>query len=322
MASPERTSASTSCPPITRWTSIEKATAVLGRSKRYLPDAVARQVDAFLTPENLAVLAGTLVIWAGSHFFGVGEVVDVGLLLVGSLLIGASMTGVVADLVAFGATTIHARSEDDLDRAARLFASAIVGAGVTTVFAILLRRSAAKLQGGRGPSIAQVARPRQPGLVALDPVPEADGLMAKPTVVGDPDMPVGQGLTTPYGDVTYSTSGSATERQLARLHELVHSFLSPRLAVFRRFRARLAMSAYARSAILKYLEEALAESFAQIRVNGLAHILTGIRFPVTNGYLTLQQLACEGAEIGKIVFGTERFSLQFIAGAPTATRSE
>ncbi len=42
--------------------------------------------------------------------------------------------------------------------------------------------------------------------------------------------------------------------------------------------------------------------------------------PVSNGYLTLQQLACEGAELGKIVFGTERFSVQFVAGAPTVVR--
>jgi hypothetical protein len=64
----------------------------------------------------------------------------------------------------------------------------------------------------------------------------------------------------------------------------------------------------------------LAESFAQIRVNGLGHLLTGIRFPISNGYLTLQQLACEGAELGKIVFGTQRFSVQFIVGAPSPVR--
>jgi len=64
----------------------------------------------------------------------------------------------------------------------------------------------------------------------------------------------------------------------------------------------------------------LAESFAQIRVNGLAHLLAGIRIPISNGYLTLQQLVCEGAELGKIACGTERFPVEFLVGGPPPTR--
>jgi hypothetical protein len=37
-------------------------------------------VEALLKPETLAIIAGTLVVWAGSHFLGVGEIVDVILL--------------------------------------------------------------------------------------------------------------------------------------------------------------------------------------------------------------------------------------------------
>jgi hypothetical protein len=306
--------------PVAGWSGTDKAIEAILRSKRFMPDSLARQLDAFLTPENLALLGGTLIIWAGSHFCGVGEVVDVGLLLVGSFVIGWSVTGVVRDLVAFGSTALGARNQDDLDRAARSFAAAIVAAGVTVVFAILLRRSAAKLQATRGPAVGQALTPREPGFVAVEPNPSEGGLIRRPTVVGDPSLPAGRGVTTAFGDVRYSTAGSATEQQLARLHELVHSFFSPRLLVFRAFRARLALSAYARSAILRYLEEALAESFAQLRVNGLSHLLTALRFPVAFGYITLQQIACEGAEIGKIVFGTERFSVQFVVGPPPAAR--
>jgi len=292
---------------------VERATETIVRSKRYLPAALAGQLDAFLTHENLEILAGTIAIWAGAHFFGVGEIADVALLLVGAFTLGWSVTRVASDLIDFGTGVVRARSDQDLDRAAASFASAVVAAGVTVVFAILLRRSAAKLE-GRGPGLSRMIRPREPGLLEVEPEPEGNGPLRKPTVTGDPLLPAGQGATSAYGDVRYSTAGTATEQQLARLHELVHSFLSPRLALFRTFRARLAVSAYARSAILRYLEESLAESFAQIRVNGLAHLITGIRFPISNGYLTLQQLACEGAELGKIVFGTERFSVQFVAG--------
>jgi len=77
------------------------------------------------------------------------------------------------------------------------------------------------------------------------------------------------------------------------------------------------MSAYSRSAIMRYLEDMLAETFAQLRVNGVQGLLTGIRFPVANGYMTLQQLLCEGAEIGKITVGTQLFSVQFVIGSPS-----
>jgi hypothetical protein len=300
---------------VASWTNIDRATEAIARSKRHLPAALAAQIDALLTRENAEILAGTIAIWAGSHFFGVGEVVDVALLLVGAFTIGWSITQVASDLIAFGTGVVRARCDGDLDQAAASFASAITAAGVTVVFAILLRRSAAKLQ-ARGPGLAGVVRPSEPGLLPVEADPVGEGLLRKPTVTGDPSLPAGQGATSAFGDVRYSTAGTATEQQLARLHELVHSFLSPRLALFRTFRARLAISAYTRSAILRYLEESLAESFAQIRVNGLAHLLTGIRFPINSGYLTLQQLACEGAELGKIVFGTERFSVQFVAGPP------
>jgi len=66
------------------------------------------------------------------------------------------------------------------------------------------------------------------------------------------------------------------------------------------------------SAILKYLEEGLAETIAQLSVRGLAGLVTGIRFPIRNGYLSIQQLLCEGAEIGNIIVGTQRFPVQFI----------
>jgi len=68
---------------------------------------------------------------------------------------------------------------------------------------------------------------------------------------------------------------------------------------------------------MRYLEDMLAETFAQLRVNGVQGLLTGIRFPVANGYMTLQQLLCEGAEIGKITVGTQLFSVQFVIGSPS-----
>ena len=104
-------------------------------------------------------------------------------------------------------------------------------------------------------------------------------------------MPAGIGRTWWFGDAEYSTAGSATEQQLARIHELVHAFLRPRFRFLRRFRARLNASAYTRSAILKYLEEGLAETIAQL------------------------------SEIGTIMLGSQWVSVQIVVGPPAAAHS-
>jgi len=33
-------------------------------------------VEGMVRPETIAIVSGTLIVWAGSHIFGVGEIVD------------------------------------------------------------------------------------------------------------------------------------------------------------------------------------------------------------------------------------------------------
>jgi hypothetical protein len=303
--------------PIANWSDTDKVEEALRRSPQYMPADLGQQFEALLSPTNLAIMVGTLVVWAGSHFFGVGEVADVLLLVVGAFTIGWSIGDVAKDLYAFADTAVHARSDQDLDRAAQAFARAVVQAGITTVIALLLRRSAKQIQASRGTSVSAAIRPRSPGLPAVEADTQAGRLWRRPTTNLDASMAAGTGETSWLGDMRISTAGTAAEQQLARVHELVHAFLRPRLRVLRTFRARLAASSYWKSALLQYLEEAMAEAIAQLRVNGLSGVLTGIRFPIANGYITIQQLVCEGAEIGTILAGTEQFSVQFVPEAPS-----
>ena len=46
-------------------------------------------------------------------------------------------------------------------------------------------------------------------------------------------------------------------------------------------------------------------------------MLTGVKFPVKNGYMTISQLATEGAAIGTIVLGGQIFTVRFIPGPNT-----
>ena len=79
------------------------------------------------------------------------------------------------------------------------------------------------------------------------------------------------------------------------------------------------MSAYTRSALLRYLEEALAEGCAQLRVNGLARALAAYRFPLQRGYVTLARLGVEGTAIGTITLGAQLFVVS-ISNRPMVAR--
>ena len=55
------------------------------------------------------------------------------------------------------------------------------------------------------------------------------------------------------------------------------------------------------SALMRYLEEALAESYAQCRVNVIGAIREGISFPITEDYVTTKALVTEGKFVGRVV---------------------
>jgi len=289
---------------------------VLTRSKKNFGPDVARAIDELLSPVNLAILAGTLTLWAGSHLFGVGEVVDVLLLAAGAFMIGWSIADVAKDLYTFAERTLTARTEADLDAAAKAFSHAIVLAGITVVMAVLLRKSAKQVEVARGPNIVDAMRPREPGLVKVGPDPEAGKIWSRPGIKTDPALGPGEGSTSPFGEVRLSPYGTPNEQALARAHEMVHRFLTPRFGVLRTFRVRLSMSGYMRSALLQYLEEAMAETYAQLTVNGFKGFLTGVRFPVANGYVTISELATEGVAIGTITAGNHLFTVRFLPTAP------
>ena len=83
---------------------------------------------------------------------------------------------------------------------------------------------------------------------------------------------------------------------------------------FRQIRAELRMSAYKNSSLLRYLEEALAEGYAQLRIHGLAQAAQALRFPLQGGYVTISQLADEGMAIGTITLGGSRLYVSISLG--------
>jgi len=198
---------------------------------------------------------------------------DALLLGLGVVAVGLAVFSGIDELIQFGTGAMGARSNAQLDAAAERFAQGVSILGVQAIIALLLRRAPQTFRGGRVP----VGPPPPNAAFVLKP-----GLRATRGGFG-----VGEGVTSWWGEITISRLGSATDRRLVALHEAVHRALTPKLDILRSFRVEARAASYVRSSLRKYLEEALAESFAQVAVHGLRGLLTGIAFPVRNGYVTL-----------------------------------
>lgn len=176
-------------------------------------------------------------------------------------------------------------------------AKRLTAEGATSAEGALAKESGSKARaaaGGGGPATA--AGP-----------PTSKKWFSKPSITADPLRPAGAGVTNKFGDVIYSSAGSATDVALVRAHELVHSVLSPKFVVMRTLRADIATWFYKNSQVMRYLEEMLAEGYAQLVVKGVKSLPQAFRFPMTGYSITVSGLIVEGAagtiSIGGITYG-------------------
>lgn len=299
-----------------RLSQAQKVAEAISRSIPLLPHEAGEVIAGLVSPESMAIVCGTLVLWAGSHLFGVGEIVDLVLLVAGAITLGKSVWDLASELSAFARLAVDAQSEAELDEAAKHFAKAATIGGVDVLTALLLRK------GLRDVRARPSWRPTSPGLLrggAPPPVPPGR-FFYRPKISRVTNLPYRvQGMTDWFGDIYVSRLQSMSEQQVTLFHELVHSVLSPKFKLLRQFRSDLRVSGYHRIALLKYLEEALAEGYGQFRVRGLGAALKGITFPIgppPYGYVTISQLASEGLAIGAIVVGGDLFRVHFLTNPP------
>lgn len=275
------------------------------------------QLEAIISPASLAIIGGVLVAWVVSHAFGIGEVVDILVAAFGVLAVGWAVFDGLDHLYDFAVGTYRARDSRALDVAADNLAKAIAILGVQAVLALLFRGSRAPRSGAGG-------------RVNVGAPPPATGIRYKPSITADPVLPAGAGRTNWWGNIRVSTRGSAADQALALLHEKVHQFLMPKLRVLRHYRASNRAASYMRSSLWRYLEEALAETIAQVGVQGFAKFFEGIRFPVEQGYMYLwrgggYRAAFQGAgaipEAAALIWtgvvAGIAFELRFEPGVPT-----
>lgn len=102
-------------------------------------------------------------------------------------------------------------------------------------------------------------------------------------VTYDATLRAGTGQTDMFGNIRISSLGSTLERAQVLYHEQVHAIFTPR-GPFQEIRAIVSQWAYNNSSLLRYTEEALAESVAQMQTGG--SLQTGLLFPITHGYVS------------------------------------
>jgi hypothetical protein len=129
---PYRPVAAVAAKPVAGWSIGEKIEAVLRRTVRLLPDETARTVEAMLSPEAVGTAVGLLVAVAAANAMGVGVVLDAALAAYAFYAAGTAGLRALTDLVSATAGLVTADGEDDLDRAARIYAASLVVLG--TVF--------------------------------------------------------------------------------------------------------------------------------------------------------------------------------------------
>jgi hypothetical protein len=259
------------------WDFQKRLEETLRRTLPKLGPEARSQLEAVINPTSLAIIAGVLVAWVVSHAFGVGEIIDIIIVMVGVVAIGTAVFVGLDHLYDFAAGVYNAKSPRDLDVAADHLAKAISILGIQAVLAVLFR-------GARVPRTGRGGRPQ-----LGTPPPKTPGLRYRPGIRQDPKLPAGEGATSFWGDIVVSSRGTANDRAVVLLHERVHQFLMPKLYVLRQYRASNRAGSYMRSSLWRYIEEALAETVAQVGVNGFRALFTGLRFPIQNGYVFLRQ---------------------------------
>ena len=263
-------------PRVASLSNAEKLREAIFRSRNHMPAEAWESVKELLSPESLQIMTVVTLGWAISHFFGVGQIADVILLTIGAFTLGASVTRLGNDCLEFAGLIRNAQTEADLDKAGQVFADMVILAGITTLSALFMVKRPPVFKEQFLGGMHRPPPPTNRGLFYQPPPPRAVPL-----------RPNEGGFTTRYGDIFVNVNRPPWAMHEALLHERIHQILTPKLFFLREVRIELRMQSYSRSYILRYLEEALAQTYALVKSRGPGWTLEGIRFPVKNGYMTI-----------------------------------
>ncbi len=203
---------------------------------------VGRQLKQLLQPQTLAISAGILVIWAGLHFTGVGEVADAAILVVGWIAVGAAALQGARELIAFAVGVNQAKTSQDIDQAAVHLATAIGLIGVQAVLSLLLHTAPKPY---REPSNLPAKYWKGWWNLGAPPVSPGGRWAYRPTIETVPaaELRGALGSTSVWGDIKVSSALSQSDARATLLHEQVHAALTPKLYALRNLRVQIKLKA-------------------------------------------------------------------------------
>ena len=162
----------------------DRLAEAIRRSEKYGGDEIKGKLAELLTPESLAFMAGTIILFAvleGATAGGAG----LALVVLSAALVGPEVYRIVGDINGFITTSIGAKDETDLDVAGQYFAKAAVAISIDILVAVLLHKPAKaatpKIQAG-AKAVGEFLKPPSGG-----GPPTGGGLV--PALVMGPDVP-------------------------------------------------------------------------------------------------------------------------------------
>jgi hypothetical protein len=135
--------------PVARWPLEQRVAEVIRRTIPKVPGDIGATLLSLLSPESLAIVAGTMVFSAAANLTPYGWAADAVIVGIAFGFGGLAAIHALGDLVECFKWTVGATSEQDLDAAADALARAVVGLGVVAMMVVLHRVAARK--GGGGP---------------------------------------------------------------------------------------------------------------------------------------------------------------------------
>ena len=122
-------------------TNTQKLTEAVKRSASALPGELAEELQAILTGATLATMAAILAVYVAAHATGVGQAMDIGMLIAGGVFFGMDAFDIFKDIAGF-ANAVNAQNEDDLEIAGQHLASAVAKIGVDAIMTLLTKKVA------------------------------------------------------------------------------------------------------------------------------------------------------------------------------------
>ena len=283
----------------------DKILLVCKRCWDYLGPAASSQVMGMLNWETILLMAGSLAVIIAA---ALSPAAWLAFLRNVTLAFGFGLALLQFDgaLARLAQTIYSASTRRDLERTAQALAD------VLTQIAAAIAQAAFFKALQKGPAIWKQQLEAAKGEtfhtpeMKIQPVVESDGQSVRGVTKRFGDM-----LISIFAHVDKEGNFDEPEFEKTKWHERLHSALSPKFFLFRDARASLRMWGYSNVMLLRLLEEAMAETYAQCKVDGinLGSVLRGLKFPFQGGYLSISStdVAITGTVIGYIVVHGTRY---------------